>query len=153
MATDTAAWYDASPDHTLLCQGDILDGIPLVFMPPASDAGWILLRPSKKVTLQEALSGKTPYSFLPRPEAAVQDAWSLGGEFVLARGNKQRVMIVTHSCDLDHRNFVQVAPVRNADGIAPEKRGSLSRSEIRYMFYLPATGTQSERTPTLTSAN
>ncbi|MGA2606255.1 MAG: hypothetical protein ABSH01_02225 [Terriglobia bacterium] len=128
--------YDANPDSSSLYQGDVLRGIPLVFMPPAGKS-WILLRPSPGTTLLEALEGRTPKVFAPRSEGALSDAWAHGREFVLAMAEKRTVMIVTQTCDIDNRNFIQVSPVYHADGLTPEKLASLEGDDVKYMFYLP----------------
>jgi hypothetical protein len=50
---------------------------------------------------------------------------------------KRTVMIVTQTCDIDNRNFIQVSPVYHADRLTPEKLVSLEGDEVKYMFYLP----------------
>jgi hypothetical protein len=111
----------------------------LWFMPPfAKD--WILLRPAPPVTAVEALSGKTPKAFVPRAEKSLADAWSYDGEYVLARAKNYRILVTTHLCDIEHRSFIQVAPVYPASAISPDKQNSLRANEIRYMFYLPSSG-------------
>jgi hypothetical protein len=129
-------WYDQNPDISTLYQGDIIDDVPLVFMPPVGK-GWVLLRPSPPVMLHEALSGKTPKAFLPKAEKMLSDAWTMSSEFVLAKAALTRVMVTNHMCDIENRSFLQVAPVRNADELGGGKRGSLRTNEIKYLFYLP----------------
>lgn len=132
-------WYDADPDVASSYQGDVIDGVPVVFIPPGKVSNWTLLRPNSPVTPQEALAGRTPKVFLPRPEQAVGDAWSYGGaEFVLARASRDRVMIVTQSCDIEHRNFIQVAPVFSAANLQPNRSALLGANEIKYLFFLPS---------------
>lgn len=58
MAIDAVSWYDVNPDGGSLYQGDLLVGVPVVFMPPAGDGPWVLLRPSHPVTLEGALAGE-----------------------------------------------------------------------------------------------
>ena len=97
----------------------------------------MLLRPTSGTTPLEALEGRTPKGFVPRFEGTLSDAWVHGREYVLALAERRTVMIVTQTCDIDNRNFIQVSPVCRTDKMLPEKLSSLESDEIRYMFYLP----------------
>jgi hypothetical protein len=136
MPIDPKDWYQSNPDYAVLNQGDVLDGVPTVVMPSASKT-WVLLRPAHPVTVLGALSGQTPKSFRPRSESDTPDAWVNGEELVLAKGSRRRVMLVNHGCDLDHRNYLQLARVYNAAALAT-KAESLRGNEITYAFFLPA---------------
>src|SRR6266536_5650766 len=135
---DATRWYDPNPDRSAFYQGDVIDDVPLVFMPPLGK-GWVLLRPIPPVTPAEALAGKTPKAFAPRAEKALADAWTFDGEYVLAKAKRTRILVMTHICDIEHRSLIQVAPVYPATSVSEEKQNSLRINEIRYMFYLPHT--------------
>jgi len=66
------------------------------------------------------------------------DAWGLDYELVLARATKTMIMLVTQTCDIDRRKWLQVAPVFKANLLGEDKRESLRTNEINYLFYLPA---------------
>lgn len=137
MPITAAEWYDANPDITSLYQGDVVTGVPVVFMPPSGDGPWVLLRPSSPVTHAEALAGSIPKVFRPHVADALNDAWATNEELVLAKGVRTKVMIATQTCDLDRRKFIQVAPVYEASTLSPGRQTSLGVNEINYMFYFP----------------
>ncbi len=138
MTISAASWYARGPYEASLYQGDVVNNIPVVFMPPAGDGPWTILRPSPPQTVEQVLAGQTPRVLKPHAESSRPDAWQFGQDLVLAKGIRKSVMIVTQSCDL-RRNWIQVAPLFTASKIeAAEKRASLAINEIGYMFLLPA---------------
>jgi hypothetical protein len=138
MPIDAASWYDRGPDEASLYQGDVISNVPIVLMPPAGGGPWTILRPSPPQTVEQVLAGQTPRVLKPHAESARPDAWQDGQDLVLAKGIRKSVMIVTQSCDLTSRNWIQVAPVFPASAIQNvEKRASLTINEIGYMFFLP----------------
>jgi hypothetical protein len=46
-------------------------------------------------------------------------------------------MVITQTCDLERRNFVQVAPVYAVRSLSESKRASVEKNEVNYLFYLP----------------
>jgi hypothetical protein len=144
MPVDVASWYDANPDQTSLYQGDVLDDIPLIFIPPKISK-WIILRPNLKGALTDVdviLGGKIPKWFTANTEGSVKDAWTLGDkeEYVAAKAKKMRVMIVTQTCDLVQRSFYQVAPVFPSTTLTDADKENLKLHNFNYMFYVPAQG-------------
>jgi hypothetical protein len=137
MTIDAADWYDSNPDLTSLFQGDILQDVPVVFMPPAGSGKWILLRPSLPVTLEQALAGNTPKIFRPFVAGSAPEEWNTPDELVLAKATRRSIIIITQTCDLERRNFVQVAPVYPARNLGESKQASLQKNEINYLFFLP----------------
>jgi hypothetical protein len=137
MTIDAADWYDSDPDSTGFFQGDILEGVPVVFMPPAGSGKWVLLRPSYPVTLEQALAGNTPKSFRPYVAGTGPEEWKTPDELVLAKATRRTVMVITQTCDLERRNSVQVAPVYPARSLSQSKQASLEKNEVNYLFYLP----------------
>lgn len=129
--------YRPSPYQRPLFQGDILDGVPVLAMPP-NQGRWILLLPTGTMSREEVVRGKRPKAFLPRSEESVADAWSLSAEAVVAKASKIPVILVTQTCDLDWRKHYQVAPVKGVSGLDEPKLRSLQTDEIGYWYYLPA---------------
>ncbi len=138
MPIDALSWYVRNLEPGSLYQGDVVASVPVVFMPPSGDGQWTLLRPSPPHTLEQVLAGQTPRVLKPHPEGSRADAWQLGQDLVLAKGIRKSVMIVTQSCDIVSRNWIQVAPVFPATSITDAaKRASLAVNRIGYMFFLP----------------
>ncbi len=142
MPVDGALMYDAKPDKTSLYQGDVLDDIPLIFIPEKLSK-WLILRPDPKSTttdVDEVLGGRIPKWFRAQAEGSVKDAWTFGNkeEFVAAKAKKTRVIIVTQTCDLVQRSAYQVAPVHSANGLSQKDKENLQLNNFYYMFYLPA---------------
>ncbi len=141
MPADEASWYDANPDRTSLYQGDVLDNIPLVFIPPKISK-WIILRPSLKgaATVDDVLGGQIPKWFQANVEGQIKDVWQHGDgeEYVAAKAKKMRVLLVTQSCDLAQRSNYQVAPVFPVTKLPVAKLDNLRANEFIYLFYLPA---------------
>lgn len=138
MPIDAATWYDSVPDAGSRYQGDVLAGVPVVLMPPQGDGPWVLLRPSAPVTFERALAGDRPRSFTPHSENSLEERWPDDQELVLAKARRSKVLVVTQSCDLDNRKWIQVAPVSPAATLQADKLASLRINEIKYFFYLPA---------------
>jgi hypothetical protein len=138
MLIDPRDWYDNDPDLSHLYQGDVLEGVPVVFGPPKSKR-WILLRPQPKGSPIESAESGPPKSFRADVDANFPTAWQKTDELVLARAWVGRIMIVSQSCDLDWRKHIQVAPVAEAE---PDFSGDdlihLLENDFGYLFSLPA---------------
>lgn len=137
-AEATPSWYDPDPDLTAVYQGDIVSDVPVVFMPPKGETPWILLSPSPPVTRKMALDGNIPKNFRPLVESQSVAAWENDEELVLARAVKHQVIIVTQTCDIDRRKFIQVAPIYLIDRFAAEKADSIRERRVNYLFPVPA---------------
>jgi hypothetical protein len=142
MPVDVASMFDAKPDKTSLYQGDVLDDIPLIFIPDKISK-WLVLRPDPKsamTDIDEVLGGRIPKWFRAQAEGSTKDAWTFGKkeEFVAAKARKMRVIIVTQTCDLAQRSTFQVAPVYSAGVLGPKDKENLQLNEFYYMFFLPA---------------
>ena len=139
---DFASWYDANPDKTSLYQGDVLDDIPLIFIPDRISK-WLVLRAPENAALTDVdaiLGGQIPKWFRAQAEGSVRNAWTFGNgeEFVAAKARKSRVIVVTQTCDLVQRSIYQVAPVLTAAGLGPKDKENLQLNNFQYMFYIPA---------------
>lgn len=138
MPIDAASWYDKNPDLSRLEQGDVLEGVPVVFGPPKNKR-WTLLRPLPKGSpIEEAESG-LPRQFRGDADWKFPTAWNKPEELVLARAWVGRIMIVSQSCDIDWRKHIQVAPVREAEpDFAGESLSKVMENAYGYLFALPA---------------
>ncbi|SRR6266849_4305247 len=142
MPADVASWYDANPDKTSVYQGDVLNDIPLIFLPPKISK-WIILRPNIKsvnTDVDVVLGGQIPKWFTAQAEGSLKDAWQHGDdeEYVAAKAKKMRAMVVTQSCDIAQRSMYQVAPVYPVTDLTEQDREHLRANNIQYMFYVPA---------------
>jgi hypothetical protein len=61
----------------------------------------------------------------------------MSAEVVLAKASLAPVMLVTQSCDIDHRKHYQVAPVIDVAALNPRKLQSLREGEVGYWYHLP----------------
>jgi hypothetical protein len=91
--------------------------------------------------VEQVLAGTLPRHLQLFAEGSSQvqlaDAWQRGSELVLSKATKDRVMIMSQSCDIDNRNWIQVAPVYGAAHFGQKKLASLEAGEISFMFFLP----------------
>jgi hypothetical protein len=139
MPINAADWYDPDPDLRNLYQGDVLDGVPLVFT-PAANVRWVLLRPLPQGPIEGARAG-LPRRFIANVDGGLPTAWERPeGELVMAGAAKHRVMILSRSCNLDWKKQIQVAPVYPVEGIEGLALDSLRENDNPFSFYLPAVG-------------
>ncbi len=139
MAISAVEWYDRDPDLRNLNQGDVLDGIPIVYT-PAKHIRWVLLRPLPKGILDEARSG-LPRNFHANVDGGLPTAWNRkDGELVMGSAVVYRVMILSRSCNLDWKKHVHVAPVFTVDGLDDAALNCLRENDNAFSFYLPGDG-------------
>jgi hypothetical protein len=136
VSISAADRYDPDPDLSFISQGDLLTGLPVVFMPPSGER-WVLLRPGKTITLQQAKRGMIPSVFKPSVEHDDPNTWEDSEELVVAKATKALIAVLTQTCDIEHRKHVQVAPVQTIAGLNEKKLESLRADDIKYWFYLP----------------
>jgi hypothetical protein len=138
MASEPGTWYHPEPDLTSIHQGDVIEGLPVIFAPPAPNGPWVLLRPWAKVTLQQALAGMLPSSFRPYAEPdCPAPTWLENEELVVAKAVRRPTLVLTQTCDIGHRNHFQVACVYSEGLLGAAKRESLSGGRVGYLFQLP----------------
>ncbi len=139
MPINAADWYDPDPDLRNLYQGDVVDGVPLVFTPAAS-VRWVLLRPLPQGPIEGARAG-LPRRFIAKLDGDLPTAWDRpDGELVMAGAAAYRVMILSRSCNLDWKKQIQVAPVFPIEGIEGLALDSLRENDNPFSFYLPPDG-------------
>ncbi len=139
MPITAVEWYDPDPDLKNLYQGDILDGIPLVYA-PAQHIRWVLLRPLPTGPLEDARAG-LPRSFKAFLDGQLPSAWNRqDGELAMASAVAYRVIVLSRSCNLDWKKNIQVAPVFSVEGLEAAALESLRENDNQFSFYLPADG-------------
>jgi hypothetical protein len=134
-------WYEPTPDLTSFYQGDIIRDVPVIFLPDKISK-WFLLRPplDSKMLIDDVLGGAISKWFEVYPAGLVADRWqhANGEEYVAAKGRMMNVIILTHSCDIERRDYFQIAPIYPES----EQKGSalerLRANELNYTFFLPA---------------
>src|SRR5438270_8523134 len=136
MPIEATAWYDSNPDIKNLYQGDILEGIPIVIMPP-KDRRWVILRPRLSGPPQQ--NPVLPKNLKADVDSAFPSSWtSPDGELVMAHASIEKVMIITQSCDIDWRKHCQIVPVYPIRKAPESKLSDLRANDIGAWFYLPA---------------
>jgi hypothetical protein len=141
MPITAGEWYDRDPDIKNLDQGDVMDGIPLVYAPPPH-VRWVLLRPLPQGSLEDARGG-LPRSFRANVDGGLPTAWNRqDGELVMASAVAYRVIILSRGCNLDWKKQIQVAPVYAIEtGMRAEDLECLRANRNAFSFYLPPDGT------------
>ncbi|HEV2113971.1 MAG TPA: hypothetical protein VGR50_07455 [Terriglobales bacterium] len=116
--SDTNDFYDAAPlEPHLFYQGEILTGVPILNMPKPSR--WLLLRTRSGKPLDEALEhGKLGGLAKVLDSNLTKEEWATtgDGDFAVARLSRLPVLILSQTCDIETKPFVQVAPVFSAEG-------------------------------------
>lgn len=139
MPINAADWYDPNPDLRNLYQGDVVDGVPLVFTPAAS-VRWVLLRPLPQGPIEGARGG-LPRTFRASMEGSLPTAWERpDGELAMVAAASYRILILSRSCNLDWKKQIQVAPVFPTAGLEELALASLRENDNAFSFYLPADG-------------
>lgn len=146
----SAELYDQNPDGKLFAQGDVVDGVPFVWTPPKSRR-WVLLRPLPTQPVTAPIGG-LPRKFNAFLDGELQTAWNRpDGELIMAPGYARPAIILSQSCDLDHRKSVHIAPVLPITEVANDRtKENIRAGEVGYYYYLPPTGTFPESFADLT---
>lgn len=134
-------WYETNPDLTSFYQGDIIRDVPVIFLPDKISK-WFLLRPDPngKVLIDEVLGGQICKWFEAHPEGSLQDRWqhAKSEEYVAARARLTKVILLTQSCDIENRNYYQIAPIYPETEQKASALERLRANELNYTFFLPA---------------
>lgn len=141
MPITAAEWYDPNPDPKNLDQGDVLDGVPLVYT-QSKNLRWVLLRPLPQGPIESARAG-LPRKYIAKTDGELSTAWSRAdGELVMAAAGTWRVMILSRTCNLDWKKQVQVCPVTMTEGLPSEVLENLRENNNADSFYLPPDGAE-----------
>ena len=137
--TENNDFYDAAPlEPHLLYQGEILIDVPFLNMP--KDTRWLLLRTKSGKMVDEALqSGNLGGIVKVLDSNQSKEAWygTTDGDFVMARLSKRPVLVLSQTCDVQTKQFIQIAPIFAAEG-ANDHLTRLRAGQILSAFWLKA---------------
>lgn len=130
-------FYDAAPlEPHLLYQGEILIDAPLLSMPRPSH--WLLLRTKSGKPVDEALQGGSLggiVKVLDSNQSAEQWYDASEGDFAMARLSKKPVVVLSQTCNVQTKQFIQVAPIFKAEG-TNDHLARLREGKILSAFWL-----------------
>lgn len=130
--------YDSDPlEPNQLYQGEILSGLPILSMPKPSR--WQLLRTKSGRRVEEALKqGNIGGLVRVLDSNQSREEWQADnrGDYAMALLDRRPALVLNQTCDIQHNEFLQVAPLYSADaGEAHLDR--LRRGEIFSAFWMP----------------
>jgi hypothetical protein len=130
-------FYDAAPlEPHLLYQGEILADVPFLNMP--KESRWQLLRTRSGKMLDEALEHGNVGGIVKALDSnQSKEQWytATEGDFAIARLSKRPVLVLSQTCDVQTKDFIQIAPIYDADGTDEELDG-LKKGHLFSAFYL-----------------
>ncbi len=135
-------FYEQYPDVTMFFQGDILRNFPVSILSEKLK----IVRLKKKY---EDFSVAHIYE-----ESKLNDAFANGSESILAKAFLMNVMILSQTCDIEHREFVSIAPIfplSNVENISTQN--AIRKRKVFYRFYLPSEGDFEESFLDITTIN
>ncbi len=116
--------YGKQPDATFF-QGDILRDVALFRAPEK-----LLL--ARQVGACERLVELVPIETVP-------DAFVQGLENILVPTFRTTAMILSQTCDIEHRDFILIAPIFPLSQIEQQtRREAIMKDKVNYRFYLPS---------------
>ncbi len=128
-------FYEAAPlEPHLLYQGEILVDVPLLHMP--KESRWQLLRTRSGRRFEAALEhGNLGGLVCVLDSNKSREEWYAfpDGDFVAARLSKRPILVLSQTCDVQVKDFVQVAPIFDADASDVER---VRKGELFSAFYL-----------------
>ena len=114
MPISAQDWYETQPDKGSYYQGDIVKDVPIIFLPDKISK-WFLLRhdPGANKLIDDVLGGEICKWFEVFPAGQLRDRWQHGKreEFVAAKAQLMKAIILTQSCDIVRRDYYQIAPI------------------------------------------
>lgn len=140
-------FYDAAPlEPHLLYQGEVLVDVPVLNMPKPSH--WLLLRTKTGKMVDEALQGGNLGGLVKVLDSnQSKEQWynASDGDFSMARLSKRPALVLSQTCDVQTKEFIQVAPIFPAQG-TDEHKSRLRQGLILSSFWLK------EHTPELSES-
>ena len=110
-----------------LHQGDIIADFPVVLIP---ESGLHIV--------YEQYSETYPKTATISRATEVPGAFERGLEPIIANAYQSMVMVLSHTCDIEHREFIAVAPLFMLSSVSSaERRRSIMKYKVNYRFYLP----------------
>ncbi len=135
-------FYDATPlEPHLLYQGEILVDVPLLSIP--KPPRWLLLRTASGRRVHEALEhGAKPGTVRVLDSNMSGEQWYADGlgDYAMALLDKRPVLVLSQTCDIHTKDFIQVAPIfpvsEEGAEASPEDLESLKNGDIINTFWL-----------------
>jgi len=129
-------FYEAAPVEPLLIyQGEILVETPLLLV--SKESRWLLLRTRSKRTIHDALKGGGIggiVEVLDSNQTEIQWRNATDGDSAVAYLTKRPVLVLSQTCDIQNKDFIQVAPIYEA--AADDVRRLQDGKEMFSAFYL-----------------
>ena len=120
--------YIIRPADERLHQGDIIRDMPVVLVP---ESGLHIV--------YEQHSEFYPRSATIHQASEVPDAFAEGLERVIANAYKSRVIILSQTCDIEHRDLIAIAPLFPLSSVtSADRRRGIMKYKMNYRFYLPS---------------
>jgi len=134
--TQQSDFYDAAPlEPHLLYQGEILVDVPILNMP--KDRRWLLLRTKSGDRLDAALLKSNIRLARVLDSNLTELEWKAApeGDFAMAVLSKRPVLVLSQTCDVQTKDFIQIAPIYDAVG-TDEELERLKKGLLFSAFYL-----------------
>jgi hypothetical protein len=116
-------FYDSSPlERDQLYQGEILVNVPILTIPKPA-AGWNLLRTRSGRRVDEALEHGNLgglVNVLNSHQSREQWYTDGRGDFAMALLDKSPVLVLSHTCDIQTKDYIQIAPIYPANSGAED---------------------------------
>ena len=131
-------FYEAAPLEPLsIYQGEILVDVPLLLV--KKESRWLLLRTRSGKTIEDALHGGGiggTVFVLDSKQSAEKWSTAIDGDSAVAYLTKRPVLVLSQTCDIENKDFIQIAPIYSAD---PADVSRLQSGKDMYSaFYLQA---------------
>jgi hypothetical protein len=135
-------FYDATPlEPHLFYQGEVLVDVPLLNIP--KPPRWLLLRTASGRRVHEALEhGAKPGTVRVLDSNMSREQWYADGlgDYAMALLDKCPVLVLSQTCDVQNKDFIQVAPIlpvsTEGEEAAPEDLDNLRNGDIINAFWL-----------------
>lgn len=128
--TNPGNFYDSAPlEPNQLYQGEILSDVP-IFNMPKPQSSWSLLRTRSGKRIHEALKhGELSGQVFVLDSNQSKEQWYEDrlGDYAMGVLDKRPVLVLSQTCDIETKNFIQVAPIReytkNGEALERLKKG------------------------------
>lgn len=136
-------FYDEAPlEPTQLYQGEILIDVPILYMP--KESRWLLLRVAKtgRRVLEALENGTVPGTVRVLDSNQSRELWYADGlgDYAMALLDKRPVLVLSQTCDIQNKDFIQIAPILPAslpgEEISAEELETLTNGQIINAFWL-----------------
>lgn len=136
-------FYDTAPlEPNQLYQGEILIDVPILYMP--KESRWLLLRVARtgRRVLEALENGTVPGTVRVLDSNQSKELWYADGlgDYAMALLDKRPVLVLSQTCDIQNKDFIQIAPILPAslpgEEISAEELDTLTSGQIINAFWL-----------------